>query len=343
MKINQEYKQSIRLYLLEKIERKEKSVTKTVSEVYGINQSTVHKYINELLEEGIIKKSQRDTYELADRVFEYHLDRASGELDNDDYVYNRCMREHIETFPDNVKRIWNYAFSEIANNIIDHSMAESADIYIRQNYLKTEAVLCDNGVGIFEKIREFFGLATQEEAISELFKGKITTDSVNHSGEGIFFSSKMMDYFIIMSDGKVFTNNIMDDSQIHNWEKKDKGTTVMMVLSNFSKKNAKEIFDQYADTDGGFFKTSLPIKNIFDTEPVSRSQAKRLCNRLENFREVVLDFEGVSWMGQGFAHQVFVVFAGQHGDIKLIVQNMNKDVSDMYKHVIATAKSNNEA
>ena len=59
------------------------------------------------------------------------------------------------------------------------------------------------------------------------------------------------------------------------------------------------------------------MKNIFDSSPVSRSQAKRVCNRLENFKEVVLDFEGVQWMGQGFAHQLFVVFANDHPDIQL--------------------------
>ena len=68
--------------------------------------------------------------------------------------------------------------------------------------------------------------------------------------------------------------------------------------------------------------------------PVSISQAKRVCHRLERFEEVILDFEGVEWMGQGFAHQLFVVFANQHPEIQMIPVNMNEDVTKMHTHVI---------
>lgn len=78
------------------------------------------------------------------------------------------------------------------------------------------------------------------------------------------------------------------------------------------------------------------MKNVFDSSPVSRSQAKRICNRLEKFKEVLLDFDGVQWMGQGFAHQLFVVFANQHPDIRLIPINMNEDITKMHLHVIQT-------
>ena len=78
------------------------------------------------------------------------------------------------------------------------------------------------------------------------------------------------------------------------------------------------------------------MKNIFDSSPVSRSQAKRVCNRLEKFKEVVLDFEGVQWMGQGIAHQLFVVFANDHPDIQLTPINMNEDVTKMQMHVTQT-------
>ena len=110
----------------------------------------------------------------------------------------------------------------------------------------------------------------------------------------------------------------------------------MMSLSNFTHKKPKEVFDLYADIEGGFIKTRIPMKNVFDSSPVSRSQAKRICNRLEKFKEVLLDFDGVQWMGQGFAHQLFVVFANQHPDIRLIPINMNEDITKMHLHVIQT-------
>lgn len=89
----------------------------------------------------------------------------------------------------------------------------------------------------------------------------------------------------------------------------------------------------FADTDGGFTKTRIPVKNIFETYPVSRSQAKRLCHRFECFQEVQLDFTGIDEIGQGFAHEIFVVFQKSHPDVKIIPQNMTKDVQRMIYHV----------
>ena len=80
--------------------------------------------------------------------------------------------------------------------------------------------------------------------------------------------------------------------------------------------------------------TRIPLKNIFDSAPVSRSQAKRVCNRLETFEEVILDFDGISWMGQGFAHQMFVVYKNAHSNVTIKPVNMNESVENMYNHVM---------
>ena len=207
---------------------------------------------------------------------------------------------------------------------------------VLQNYLTTSVLIADDGIGIFRKIKEHFGYATLDDAISELFKGKLTTDSKNHSGEGIFFSSKLMDRFAILSDQRLFTNNKYEDIAILNIPAYNApGTCVFMSLSNFSNKQSHEVFDLYASIDGGFTKTRIPLKNVFDTSPVSRSQAKRVCNRLEAFEEVILDFEGLEWMGQGFAHQIFVVFQQAHPQILLTPINMNEAITKMYTHVTA--------
>ena len=137
-------------------------------------------------------------------------------------------------------------------------------------------LLIDDGVGIFEKIKNHFGLPSLDEAICELFKGKLTTDEVNHSGEGIFFTSKMMDNFLIYSSGKIFTSSKFEDDNILDLNADIHGTCVLMSLSNFTHKTTKEIFDQYSDDDGSFVTTRIPLKNVFDAAPVSRSQAKRV-------------------------------------------------------------------
>ena len=337
MRIKEETKKSIILYILNKIHEGCPTLTKTVSEVFEINRATVYKYMNELIEEGIIRKLKRDQYEIIAQEFRYHLERAKDELDEEADVYRSCFEEHIKNLSLNARGIWDYVFGEMVNNVIEHSEASELDLIIKQDYLCTEVRIIDDGIGIFNKIMKYFNLHSIDDAINELFKGKLTTDSEHHSGEGIFFSSKLVDEFFIISDNKVFTHNKYSESDIFSIEGlKDIGTAVIMRLSNYTKRHARDVFNQYSDEEGVFIRTVIPLGTIFDSNPVSRSQAKRICNRLDSFEEVVLDFENVEWMGQGFAHQIFKVFAKENPEIKLTPINMNHDVEKMYKHVILT-------
>jgi len=339
MRFDMEKKKAIVVYLLEKIAAGTESLSKTVAEALKVSPNTINTYLKELLEQKVITKQKRGTYALVKTKHQYLLQRSKGHLDTDTYAFDACLRQHICGFGRNVQEIWAYTFSEMINNVVDHSQAEELFIQIEQDYLNTKVVIYDNGVGIFQKIKDHFNLPSLDEAICELFKGKLTTDSANHSGEGIFFSSKLMDSFFILSDKKIFTNNKYDNDGIFDLPSADgKGTCVMMSLSNDSHKQSKEVFDAYSNVDGGFIKTKIPLKNIFDASPVSRSQAKRICNRLERFREVVLDFEGIDWMGQGFAHQIFVIFKREHPDICLITEHMNEAVENMYYHVVNGAQ-----
>ena len=335
MKFSEEKKISIILYLLEKISQKSDNISKHVSETFNVNQNTIHTYINKLVKDNVIKRVRRGEYELVKKTYTYQLQRHNGDLDTDTYAYNACLKKHILNLPQNVQTIWEYTFSEMINNVMDHSEATDVLIVIEQDYLKTDVCIADNGIGIFEKIKNYFNLESLDDAICELFKGKLTTDSANHSGEGIFFSSKIMDTFLICSSKKIFTNNKYNESiMIDLLNKSVKGTTVFMSVSNYTHKQTHKIFDLYSNVDGGFTKTTIPLENIFDTSPVSRSQARRVCNRLDKFKEVILDFDSLDWMGQGFAHQLFVVFQREHPEIKLIPINMNESITKMYDHVM---------
>lgn len=334
MKISRDKKQSAILYILDKISAGSKSVSKEVSEAFNISPNTAHTYLNELLKENIIVKHKRGEYQLVTYNEAYCFKRSKKELVSDTLAYELCLSKKIEHLPENIKHIWAYAVSEMVNNVIDHSNAENMHFIVSQNYLNTSVVISDDGVGIFEKIKKHFELSSLDEAICELFKGKLTTDQKNHSGEGIFFTSKMMDVFAIFSSGKVFATTKYSNDQVLDTGMSSSGTYVIMSLSNFTNRTAKEIFDTFSDTDGAFTTTKIPIKSIFDSAPVSRSQAKRVCYRLDSFEEVIFDFENVSWMGQGFAHQIFVVYQNEHPKIKLIPINMNESVANMYNHVV---------
>ena len=335
MKFTEEKKKAISRYILEKIAEGNPSVTRAVSETLEINQNTVHSYITEMIEDGVITRKKRGEYELVKKTYEHRLIRANGDLDSDMSAYHQFLGEILRNETKNVQGIWEYAFSEMINNVMDHSCASEALIRVIRDSLRTTVILTDNGVGIFRKIREYFNLESLDEAIEELFKGKLTTDSLHHSGEGIFFTSRMMDDFLILSDDKVFCINKYDESTLTDIGMPTAGTLIYMNLSNTSNKTAKEIFDRFSDIDSGFTRTSIPLRNIYDSSPVSRSQARRLSHRLDRFEEVTLDFDGLEWMGQGFAHELFVVFAREHPGIRLLPVSMNDATEKMYRHVLA--------
>ncbi len=108
-----------------------------------------------------------------------------------------------------------------------------------------------------------------------------------------------------------------------------------MQLENDTKRESGEVFNTYADVDEGFIVTRIPVfEACLDRDPVARSQARRLCARLDSFKEAILDFDNAEIMGQGFADEVFRVYAGQHPDLTIRPVNMNAEVQRMYLYSI---------
>ena len=84
-------------------------------------------------------------------------------------------------------------------------------------------------------------------------------------------------------------------------------------------------FNEFAAKRGefAFSKTAIPIQLLRygQEQLVSRSQAKRLLARFDRFEVVVLDFKGISTIGQAFADEIFRVFPGSHPETSIRVVN----------------------
>ena len=73
--------------------------------------------------------------------------------------------------------------------------------------------------------------------------------------------------------------------------------------------------------------------SLLKSDFVARSEARRLLANLDKFREIVLDFRDVRSVGQGFADEVFRVFADRNPGIVLRPENANPAVMAMIRHV----------
>ncbi len=234
--------------------------------------------------------------------------------------------------------MWNYGCSEMINNAIDHSAGSMVTIELEKYALFTYVAIGDNGIGIFRKIREACQLEDERHAVLELAKGKFTTDPKSHTGEGIFFTSRIMDEFVIISGDVIFTHEQgAEEDWIFKRNLPGSGTYVLMKLSSDSTRTTKQVMDEFASDkqDYGFTKTVVPVRLLSEGADslVSRSQAKRLLARLEKFRTVLLDFEGIASIGRPFADEIFRVFVNANPKTEIIAINANDEIKSTIRGV----------
>ena len=172
----------------------------------GITRQALNVHLQELISAGLVVKtgSTRSARYYAQSHAPVAIDFARGvKLDNLDEsaVYDQVATKLNlrSSLRENVEAIVHYAFTEMLNNAIDHSKSGRGNISMS---LQAGAVIFevrDYGIGIFQSIAAKFNLEDENSAMLELIKGKTTTMPEAHSGEGIFFTSKVADQFILRS------------------------------------------------------------------------------------------------------------------------------------------------
>ncbi len=338
-------KQEVRDFIFEHLRDHPHDVVRMIVERFEVSRQTANSYLRSLVDEGLVYgegKTKARRYFLKDFVDKAFNIPVTPDL-KEDTVWLETVQKYLRDYPKNVVSICHHGFTEIVNNVIDHSESTKMDIVIIVNALQIEMVIRDHGVGIFEKIQKELGVENKWYAILELSKGKLTTDTEKHTGEGIFFTSRMFNEFNIWSDNLLFSTSGDNQDWIFEIEEKDrvlKGTCVSLFLDPRTTRTAREVFTRYEDEDSRFSKTHVPVRlaKYEGEELVSRSQAKRLVTRFEEFTEIVLDFRGVSIIGQAFADELFRVFQNAHPEIHMIYINAHQDVERMIKHVRLTAQ-----
>ena len=284
-----------------------------------------------IIAQGATRDRRYELHSILEEGFVYSLEDLQEHL-----VWKNTIAPLLSELPKNAKDIWQYGVTEMLNNAIDHSSGEHATINITKTLVHVDILIVDDGEGIFKKIKRELNLDDEYHSILELAKGKLTTDPDRHTGEGIFFSSRMFDRFGIFSGDLVFSHSSETDYDLfQSMGKNVQGTGVAMSLKNNTARTTTQVFDSFSDKDYRFTKTIVPVRlaQYGDEMLISRSQAKRLLARFDKFKFVVLDFECVDTIGQAFADEVFRVFVREHPEITLTWMNENPNVSRMISRV----------
>jgi DNA-binding transcriptional ArsR family regulator len=314
-----------------------------VAEAVGVSRQAAHRHLAALVEAGALKVDGRGrsvTYRGAGSL--PAVRRYPRGVIAEDRVWKELATEHedIGSLPDAARSIFHYAFTEMLNNAIEHSSSKQVEVRFDQTQRGLAFEVIDEGVGVFAHLRMELGLSSDLDALEELSKGKITTLPEGHTGEGIFFTSKVADRFEIDSGGlRWIVDNRIGDVAAGSAPRR-RGTRVRFEASLKPGRTLRQVFDEYA-ADFEFTKTRIVVKLFARGDRfISRSEARRITSSLERFREVVVDFRGIVEVGQGFADEVFRIWAAAHPRVKLTPVNLTDEVEFMVKRALrASTKS----
>jgi len=343
---NKEKGKKIRTQILRDVVHHPSDVSNHIAKIFSITPQAVYNHLSRLEKEGRLSSTGRGKgkqYFLGNvRNYEILLP-LTNDL-SEDTIWRKYFSFIFEGLPENIVDICQYGFTEMVNNAIDHSEGTHIYMDIERNREKIAIFILDDGEGIFKRIKRLCNLADERHAIMELSKGKLTTDPDNHTGEGIFFTSRIFDKFEIESFGLNFSH---DDTLNYdflldsNFEMEGTNTLILMEININSHRLIKDIFDHYTHNSeelgtSQFNKTVIPVKlaQYGNEKLVSRSQAKRLLISVEKFHYIIFDFKEVTSIGQAFADEIFRVYANKNKELVLLPINMSEDVEKMINRAL---------
>jgi anti-sigma regulatory factor (Ser/Thr protein kinase) len=332
---------AVREFILWNVEKHPDSIAAVAADLFDLSRAAISGYLQRLVEAGLLTtegNTKARRYALRTMVDITQKIPIAAKIDAEDAVWRFRVLPHIVDVKQNVKDLCHHGFTEMLNNAMDHSGSENALISYTQTYTKISMVVADGGIGIFQKIQQDFKLPDARTALLELSKGGLTSDASRHAGEGIFYTSRMFDEFQIMSHSLFYSRERQADDE---WlvEVKEQqyrpGTAVLMAISTAADWTAGEVFEKYRGDNVRFRKAHVPIKiSAYPGEQlVSRSQAKRVLARFDNFSEVMLDFQGVDYIGQPFADEIFRVFQLDHPGTGVYAINTGPEIRTMIEYV----------
>ena len=305
-----------------------------------ISRQALSAHLRQLIASGEVVKSgstRAARYSLASHApapLVVRRDLALADLDEaevyDELALSTGLRRQLRA---NVEAVLRYAFTEILNNAIDHSEAGRCKVEFRLDAGAASFEVRDRGIGLFHSIASKLALPDEQVAMLELLKGKTTTMKERHTGEGLFFTSKVADRFVIESHRIRIDWNKAQNDVFVSARRLLRGTRVRFLVRSGTRRRIETVFGEFAPEayDYQFQKTRVLVK-LLQADYVSRSEAKRLLANLDRFREVVLDFTDVNSIGQGFADEVLRVFPRHHPGTRILTENANPVVAAMLRH-----------
>ena len=303
----------------------------------GVTRQAAHYHLRRMVETGDLERTGggRSTRYRATADLDLRLPIAG--LDESRVWHDvRDRTPALVQARDNVRAILAYAFTEMVNNAIEHSGGTEVRVIFRAADGRFAFEVHDDGIGAYRHLRERFGLEDDLAALQLLTRGKETTSPDRHSGEGIFFTSRAVDRFELDANHLRWIVETSRADQAVGDSPPHPGTRVRCRIAADSPRSIAEVFADYVD-DGTlrFSRTVLPLRLFQPADGfIARADADRVTTHLERFEEVVLDFTGVTEVGQGFVDEVFRVWASANPGTRLVPKGASPIVDAVVRRAI---------
>ena len=338
----------IRRYILNNLSQHHKDIVKAAVRKFGLSRQAVLRHMKVLILDGKVEAHgrTRDRYyvlkPIVNELFEFDISSSFDE----DVIGRRHIYPHLKDCPLNIRKICEYGFSQIMNNVIVHSKGKTCKVRFLINEESINLKIRDDGSdGLLSRIASIYNLDDPFCGALELTKGKVSTDFKRHTGEGIFFVSHLFDSVIIRSNGYSLKHNLEKNNWKLNKSEKDiKGTSISLHIKKTSDQTFEDTMVKFSSKPDGsrFDKALIPVNlvRVGSEALMSRGQARRLLRGLNEFKEVAFDFANVHTIGQPFADEVFRVFPSDHRETKLSIINSTIEIDTIIKRVTNNSQSN---
>ena len=332
--LNQPHK--IQTYILAQVARHPSNIAAKVCKKFKVSRMTATRHLNalvsqkKLIKTGVTSNVVYHLFDARSKTLTIPIAQTLDEFK----VCAEYLEPSLRDLPVNQIRILEYCSTELINNAKDHSLGKNLTLQLSFEKNSTHIQIIDDGIGVFKKLQRFFHLSDVQEGLLMVTKGRVTTNRLDHTGEGVFFSSRAVDRFILEANEICYIKDNVLDEWFYQKSSVKKGSAITLIVHFDCTRQLPEVFKAYTELeDYQFDKTEILVElaKLGDERYISRSQAKRILADLERFNEITLDFRHIESVGQGFVDEVFRVFQHKHPHIKIHYRHANDEVVFMIK------------
>ena len=248
-------------------------------------------------------KTRDRFYELKPRVnFSKSIDISNGF--DPKSILNEQIFPNLQTLPQNVREISEFAFGALFHNIHDHATATRLNYKIYISHNDVHLIISDNGIGLFQGIADALHFDDVQIAAVEIAKGHVTSDPKNHAGDDLMVVIQMFDEVEISSSSISLKYNNDKNDWVLDQSKQQSGTRIHLRIRTNSRRTCQDVFTNIFEKFAKF--THIPVKlaQSKGEQLNSREQADNLLHNIKKLNGVEFDFKNIDLVGPAFADEL---------------------------------------